>query len=123
MPITVLVVEEDALTRETLVYMLEALKYNAFAISNAESAVGALHAVFYDVLLISLTPEDQDGAVLAQQAKQLQPHIKAIVVSGRQPDALKPSVDAFVQKPFSLNQIDTAIKAVLASKGGVEARS
>jgi len=61
-------------------------------------------------MILSLTLEDPDGNAVAMEAKRLQKHLKVVVVAGRYPpDDLKP----FVQKPFSMQQIDQAIKRVL----------
>ena len=44
MPLSILVVESDLLTRETLRDMLSALEYNVFEVESAELAFGALQA-------------------------------------------------------------------------------
>ena len=118
MPVSVLVVEYDAVTRETIVSMLEAMKYTVIGVETAKMAYDVLDAVRFDVLIVSLALGDPDGVNIATDAKAYQRPLKVIVVSGRQqPDTLSHIVDAFVQKPFSLAQIDDALKKVTALAG------
>ncbi|WP_208281745.1 hypothetical protein [Massilia oculi] len=114
MTIAVLVIEKDALTRETILYMLEALNYRAVGVEGTENALGALHGVHFDVLMCSLSHDDPEGRIVAYEAKALQEHLKVIVISGRGREKdFAPLVDAFVPKPFTLQTIDHAIKQVL----------
>ncbi|WP_036169180.1 response regulator [Massilia sp. 9096] len=114
MPISVLVVEKDPLTRETLVYMLETLKYVTVAVGSARMVYDILDSVHFDALLVSLDLSDPDGVGIAMDAKAYQRSIKVVVVSGRyRPDSLHSLVDGYVEKPFTLKQIDDAIKGVL----------
>jgi CheY-like chemotaxis protein len=98
MPISVLVVERDALTRETITYMLDTMKYAAVAVDSGGLALQVLDSVGIDVAVIRLWLGDPDGSALAGELKARQQSIKVIVVSGRKvPAKLTPFVDAFVQ--------------------------
>jgi len=112
---TILVVEHNAPTRETITHMLSTMKYAAVGVDNAEQAFRVLESVVIDVAVISLKLDDPDGADLAGELKARQQDIKVVVVSGCEaPERLAPFVNAFVQKPFSLQDIDEAIKEVKA---------
>lgn len=114
MTTSVLVVEKDPLTRETITYMLEAMKYTAVGVEDGKAAMDVLDAVHFHVMIVSLAIDDPDGVTIAESAKANQSGIKVIVVSGkRAPDHLNFCVDEFVQKPFSLGQIRDAITRVL----------
>lgn len=114
MTIAVLVIEKDDLTRETILYMLEAMKYRAVGVQATQNALGALHGVHFDVVMCSLSHDDPEGSLIAYEAKALQEHLKVIVISGRGREKdFAPLVDAFVPKPFTLQAIDHAIKQVL----------
>jgi DNA-binding response OmpR family regulator len=116
MPLSVLVIEDDDLTRLSIVYMLDALKYHVVDAKNVDSALTILAGVQFDIVVVSLARNDPDGALFAQEAKLLQPLIKIVVVSGRREQAtLNGLIDGFVQKPFSLSQIDEAIKTMRTS--------
>lgn len=123
MPVSVLVVEKDAMTRDTIAYMLDTLGYIAVPVEDEELASRVLESVFVDVMIISLRLGDPDGTGIASEAKRLQRHLNVIVVSGRNPpESLLPSIDAFVQKPFSMWTIDQAIKQVQTSARDDRAR-
>jgi DNA-binding NtrC family response regulator len=114
MTIAVLVIEKDAPTCETILSMLEALKYRAVGTQAAQNALGALHGVHFDVVMCSLSHDDPEGSLIAYEAKALQEHLKVIVISGRGREKdFAPLVDAFIPKPFTLQAIDHAIKQVL----------
>jgi AmiR/NasT family two-component response regulator len=51
MTIAVLVIEKDALTRETILKMLKAAGYRAIGVQGTENALGALHGVHFEVLM------------------------------------------------------------------------
>jgi len=112
----VLVAESDELTRLTLLYMLDALGYVASGVGDMDEMFQAMDRVVFDVVIASLTFHDPDAAVIAREAKRKQPRIKVIVASGYYPEEdLKPRIDAFVQKPFSLAQMDAAIRRLALS--------
>lgn len=115
MPACILVVEKDALTRDTIVHMLESLNYTTIPTANVKLAYDILDAVRCNIVIASLELGDPDGVNIAMDAKAYQGKIKVIVVSGHYPpESLNGLIDAYVQKPFSLKQIDDAIKSVLA---------
>jgi len=113
---TVLVVENDDLTRETMVYMLEAMGYVTVSASTEERAFDLLQKVQVHVMLISLTLGDPSGEDLSAKAKILQSHLKVIVVSGyAPPSVLTKSIDGYVQKPFEMATIKLEIMKVMAT--------
>jgi DNA-binding response OmpR family regulator len=111
---SVLVVESDPLTRLTLVYMLDALKYRVIDAKDHDIALNMLRGVWFDVMIVSLASNDPDGQSIAWEAKALQSHLKVVVASGiSRARTLDSTVDAFLQKPFSLDQIDAVVKTLL----------
>lgn len=114
MKLSILVIENDELTRLSIVYMLDSLNYRVAHVKDQDAALSILQSVLFDVVILSLPREDPDGELFAAETKLLQPLIKVIVVSGgvRQKTNLSLLIDKFVKKPFSLLQIDEAIKRV-----------
>jgi DNA-binding NtrC family response regulator len=114
MSISVLVVEKDPLMRETLVCMLEAMKCTAVPVESTRMAYEVLGAVIFDVLVVGVSRSDPDGVGIAMDAKGYQRNIKLVVVSGHyRPECLRSRVDSYLQKPFTLGQIDGAVQDVL----------
>jgi len=119
MPRSVLVVEKDDLARLIIAYMVNAMGYRAAEANSHESALGALNGVWFNTIIVAPAVGDPDGRLVAWEAKALQPHIKVIMVSGggqTNSDAV-PYVDAYVAKPFTLEQIKAAIIAVQGRDG------
>jgi DNA-binding response OmpR family regulator len=73
-----------------------------------------LRGVWFDVMVVSLASDDPDGQNIAWEAKALQSHLKVVVVSGiPRTGTLDSTVDAFLQKPFTLDQINAVVKTLL----------
>lgn len=102
---SILLVEHDSMARSTAARMVETLGYHAIGVENADLALGVLKAVLIDVMLIGLLPDD-DLAALAAIAKRAQPRLKVILACDpRLSGVPEPGVDAYVQKPFSLQEL------------------
>lgn len=114
MPIDVLIVEKDRRARQTFIEMYAEMKYRAAGVDSGEQALDALEGVYFDVMVVSLRMDDPDGKTIAIRAKKLQGQLKVIVVGERRPPPeLAPFVDAFVQIPFSLQDMQKSVKQVL----------
>jgi DNA-binding response OmpR family regulator len=115
MPVSVLVIEKDALTRETITHMLDSMKYTVIPIENANRAYNILGSIVCDVIIVSLAVDDPSGVNIAMDAKAYQRATKVIVASEHRPTGnLNNLVNAYVQKPFGLKEIDEVIRGVLA---------
>lgn len=114
---SILIVEDDSLKRETLCVLLENLGYSVVAVQSNELASGSLQAVFFDVLLISVEPGNLYAVETAMAAKHDQKNLKIIVVSDTTLlKSLTPHVDAFVQKPYTMYDVEVVIKQVTTSR-------
>lgn len=111
MPLSILVVEKDPLIRSTIACMLESLQHSVTEVDHAEAALLLLHNARFEIVVVGLSRDDPDGAVIAYEAKALQPELKIIVASGRLQEVdVSPLIDAFQVKPFTIQQIDKTIK-------------
>lgn len=117
MPISILVVEKDPLLRSTIARMLESLQHSITDVDHAEAALLLLHNVRFEIVVVGLSREDPDGAVIAREAKALQLELKIIVASGRlQVGEVSPLIDALQCKPFTIQQFDKTIKLLTDTK-------
>ncbi len=113
MPLSTLLVEKDPLTRQAVVYLLDRLEHVPHAFEDLASAAGVLDSVHVDLAILGLGLRDPDGGTVAARFKQVQGDLKVIVVGGRQPpQALLPSIDAWLRKPLSLEALGAAIERV-----------
>ncbi|MCC8394631.1 response regulator [Paraburkholderia sp. MMS20-SJTR3] len=78
----VLLVEDDAQSREALAELLGALGLACSAAGSAEEALPLAAAQHYDVLLTDLTLPGMSGAELARVVRREQPSIRVLLVSG-----------------------------------------
>lgn len=119
MPHSVLIVEQEQLTRLTIAYMFNAIGYTAVEAETYDTALSMMAGVWFSTLIVSPAKNDPDGRQIAWEAKAIQPHIKVIVMSGYgrlgnplSGTGLAPFVDESVRKPFSLLDIQAAMKRV-----------
>lgn len=112
--IAVLVVEDEAIIRMSIVAELEEAGFEVFEASNAAQAIDVLIAnnriqlMFTDVDM----PGGVDGLKLAASVRDRWPPIKIIVTSGHRRidvDAL-PVEARFMAKPYDLNSVILSIR-------------
>jgi DNA-binding NtrC family response regulator len=108
---TALVVEDDALQRETLADLLKEQRLEVIECTTAEAAelvvasTGTeLKALVTDVCLAG----EMSGAELAQFAKRRFPHINVVMVSGRSPPYI-PQDASFLLKPYRPRELLEAV--------------
>jgi len=118
----VLIVEDDANERFTLMRVLERVGYAVTAVSTAEEAIAALpgakfHAVVSDVMM----PET-DGVSLARDIAERAPGTPIILVSAfhlapRQVDRMRIATLHFMDKPLDLPKLLALLEAPSDSPG------
>lgn len=119
----VLLVEDEDPVR---IFAARALRNKGYTVMEARTGEGALELLDsnprVDVLVTDMVMPGMDGATLARRVRQDRPQIRVILISGYSEEAargeLTDSPDFhFLPKPFSLNQLATKVKEVIA---GVE---
>jgi DNA-binding NtrC family response regulator len=111
---SILIAENDVLTRLTITNMLDVAGCRSIEANTQEIALSILEGVWFDTILTSSTKDDPDGNHFAGKAKAMQPHIKVIVMTGfGYPEDMPSNVDAVIAKPFSLKDINFAVRVVL----------
>jgi two-component system, response regulator PdtaR len=114
----VLIVEDEALVRMTAVDMVEEAGFEVLEATNADEAILLLEArrditvVFTDIEM----PGSMDGLRLAHAVRGRWPPIKIIATSGRYVvrDGDLPSGGLFLAKPYSSDQISSALRNLTA---------
>lgn len=119
MRLSVLVVEYELLTLDTICHMVEAAGHLAFRAATQEMALAILDGIRIDVVVTSLALGHViDGLAFAATIKESRPGVAVLLSSGS--DTLRlssyPQIDGFIRKPFGVNAIAHALKeAVVAS--------
>jgi DNA-binding response OmpR family regulator len=120
----VLVVEDDALIRSAV---LRALGDRGHAVSSAPDAMTGLQAVVDsqpDLVVLDLGLPDLEGTDLLRMIRAVS-EVPVIVATARDDDrmvvkALDAGADDYVVKPYSAEQLDARIRAVLRRATGTE---
>ena len=116
----ILVVDDDAICRELERAFLEQLGYEVIEAADCETALAMLRDERVDLLStgIILGPP-MDGIKLARRAREQNPNLKVLFVSGDlRVERLEPKdQDRFVPKPYRMQQLAEAVAAALADSG------
>jgi DNA-binding response OmpR family regulator len=120
----VLIVEDEAVTRDMLVLLL-GNEYAVTAVSAAAEALVQLQKTSFDLLVLDLNLPDGDGLALARQLGP-RPKTAVIMVSARADDVdrivgLELGADDYITKPFNPRELVARVKAVLRRMQGAAA--
>ena len=98
---TALVVEDDPIQREMIALLLDETDYNVIQCEDAETAELALKNLHPVLLVTDVTLVGQmTGIELVERAREINPDLRVIVMSGRPPAHDLPDGVTFFAKPF-----------------------
>ncbi|MBB3227961.1 PAS domain S-box-containing protein [Luteibacter sp. Sphag1AF] len=111
----ILVCEDDALIRMSIVEMLESKGHRVFEAADGEEAVRVHQTHRIDVLLADVSLPGMSGVELAQELRRIQPGLPVVFATGdRMVDGM---VDdgrtAVIGKPYGANDLMAAVSRVL----------
>jgi len=117
MPKQILVVDDDALMRRSLVFNLEQAGFRASAAQSAEAGLLLARQDTPDLLLLDIGLPGMDGLDAIKRFKE-QFHIPVIFVTARRRNldevvGLELGADDYITKPFDVDVLIAHIKAVL----------
>lgn len=122
---TILVVEDDADSRNALVFMLETLGYSTRAFATGNEALQELredskNGRSVDLALLDIMLPGMNGYEVLQELKKIEQYAKVpiIMVTAKDGDAeiiegYKYGADYYITKPFSSKQLQYGIKLYL----------
>lgn len=111
----ILVIEDDDDIRYLLEYILKGAAYDVTTGTSAKDLYAALDAKIPDIILLDAMLPDGNGIDLCKHIKEnlATRHIPIIIMSARQFDNIDSrSVAAYINKPFSINEIVTTVERV-----------
>src|SRR6185369_6033178 len=113
---TLLIVDDDISSRKVFVEALSVDGYDIIDSGNGASALEILKARHIDVLITDDTLPGVDGIKLLERAHELQPALRAIVITSHgTADAVIGALDNqacdFLSKPFELDELRAAVRA------------
>ncbi len=118
---TILLVEDEAPVRLFAARALENKGYSVLQADCAEAALELLdeHDGPIDLAITDVVMPRMDGPTMIKEALKVQPDLRVIFISGYAEDVFRQSLDfelpySFLPKPFSLEELATRVKEVLA---------
>ncbi|MCA9792026.1 MAG: response regulator [Candidatus Eremiobacteraeota bacterium] len=127
--IRILVLEDDAVMRETLREALEEEGYQVEAVASGVKAIEQARGSAFDLIVADVRMEGIDGLDTIEQVRDIAPGIRSLVVTGycNEADtirALKLGVGDYIQKPFQLQDfLDSVRRQVLQKKAESERKA
>ncbi len=117
---TLLVVEDDESVCEFVCLVLRGAGYVILAAGDGDEAlrVGAAHGGHIDLLLTDIVMPNRNGRSLAEELRARHPGLRVMYMSGYPGDTLQrydgiPAGDAFLQKPFTREELFHKVADVL----------
>jgi CheY-like chemotaxis protein len=112
--LTVLVVDDDPLVRDSVVGIIEAQGFRVLAAESAVEAIRVLAQEDVHLLFTDIVMPVQDGIELAREAKKLRPDLRVLFATGyfsRADEAI--GLGELLFKPMRAGQIETAVAQAL----------
>jgi two-component system cell cycle sensor histidine kinase/response regulator CckA len=117
---TILVVEDDPVTRTALRDTLEMLDYRVLVATNGREAMRVFeqHAKELALVVSDLVMPEMGGKDLVRKLKQVDPHLKALAITGYvlgedAQELREEGIPEIVRKPFKVSTLAEAIRRVL----------
>ena len=114
---TILVVDDDPQVREVVARMLETDGYLVLRAADGDEARMLLTTAVgpVDLLLVDLVMPGAGGREVAANLRELQPEVAVLHMSGYTSDPLvqRGALDAFIEKPFSSEELNRRVREVL----------
>jgi len=116
---TILVVEDAPRLRQAVQMGLEALNYGVVAAATAREALEVFEREAVDLVVTDIVMPDRSGKDLLRDLRAETPNLKVVAMTGYAVEEDAPSelaaFDALIRKPFSIEDLGTAIRDVLDS--------
>jgi two-component system cell cycle sensor histidine kinase/response regulator CckA len=118
---TVLLVEDEATVRAVAERALARHGYTVLTAENGEAAIEILQREKrVDLMVSDVVMPTMDGPTTARAAREIQPDLPILFISGYAEEQLRQSIDrprvAFLAKPFSVQKLAEAARDALALK-------
>src|SRR6266478_1428785 len=120
-----LIVEDDASVRNTMVTCLELEGYNVDAVSSTQEAIRKLESETYPIVISDIYLDEKTGIEVLHTARRQNPACAVILMSGRGSmetvmAATEGGAFEYLAKPFEMAHMIETIKRAEKSLGAVE---
>jgi DNA-binding response OmpR family regulator len=117
-----LIVDDDPHIRLSLVRALNLMGYQVEAAGSGQQALALMEAAPFDLVILDLRLPDIEGVEVMLRARQIQPTLLIIVLTGRATldsaiAAVKAHAVDYLLKPASVHDISAVVSAALEERG------
>jgi len=114
-PARILIIDDDESVRKVLVTALEDEGYATDTAETGGEAIRKSNANFYNLALVDIRLPDMEGTRLLSEMKESTPKMVKIIVTGypgleNAVDAVNRGADAYVVKPFKMENLLATVK-------------
>jgi DNA-binding NtrC family response regulator len=118
----ILIVDDDHAMRLALSESLESCGYSIEAAENGQDALGLFSKTGFDLVMTDMRMPGMTGIEVLKGVKNMSPETPVILITaygtvGTAVEAMKEGAAEFIMKPFSLEDIESAVKNVLSTAG------
>jgi CheY-like chemotaxis protein len=123
----ILLVEDEAVLRDVVGLMLTQLGYGFEVAACPNDALALIRSgERFDLLLTDVVMPEMSGHELARRVEELSPSVQVVYTSGYTGDVVLgrgvlADCEAFLQKPFTVAELDTQIRTALSADKGIAA--
>jgi two-component system, sensor histidine kinase and response regulator len=119
LPAKILVVDDEAAQMKALCDTLKDRGFETTGLASAQAALRMMDEITFDLLLTDLMMPEMDGISLLQAAKQKDPNLVGIIMTGEGTiatavEAMKSGALDYILKPFKLRAILPVLERALA---------
>lgn len=117
----ILVVDDEAIARTNLEYVLKKEGYQVSSASNGQEALEKLKRDEFELILTDLKMEKMDGIQLLESAKLVSPNTEIVMITGYATvssavDALKKGAAHYLPKPIDLEELRLTVRQIREKK-------
>jgi two-component system response regulator AtoC len=121
----ILVVDDEAIVRESLHDWLSDAGYQVFTAENGPQAVEIIETEEPGIVIADLVMPGMDGIELMKRARERLPHIQVIIITayGSIPTAIaaiKEGAYDYIEKPFCPERVESVLERLVELKGLIE---
>ncbi len=114
----ILIVDDDADIRETMITLLSMNDYTVTAVADGTSAIEKVSREKFDIVLTDLMLPKMNGIDLIKNLKGIDPDLQCIVITGYATvstavDAMKAGAYDYLMKPFNVSEVLMLLKRVI----------
>jgi diguanylate cyclase (GGDEF)-like protein len=115
---SMLIVDDNALVRDTLFRLVETLGFSVEAVSSGPEALEAMERTPYTFLLTDMKMPEMDGMDLIREARRSHPDLSIISMTGysegyRYVDVINAGASDFIKKPFDIEELEAKVRRII----------